>query len=156
MDEEIIEALIKRAKGYSYNEVQEEYSVKEDGEIALTKRKVLEKYCPPDSTALKTYMDICGERSVESYTDEELEEEKSRLLKQLYLEEKEAMSEKKKTSTTKTSATKTAPTKKTATKSATTKTTTAKKTATKKDTSTTKKKERLSKTVKDTSTQERK
>lgn len=151
MDEEIIEALIKRAKGYSYNEVQEEYSVKEDGEIALTKRKVLEKYCPPDSTALKTYMDICGERGVESYTDEELEEEKSRLLKQLYLEEKEAMSEKKKTS-----ATKTAPTKKTATKCATTKTTTAKKTATKKDTSTTKKKERLSKMVKDTSAQERK
>lgn len=96
MDDEIIEALLKRAKGYSYNEVQEEYSVREDGEIALTKRKVLEKYCPPDSTALKTYMDICGERGVETYTDEELEEEKSRLLKQLYLEEKEANSAKKK------------------------------------------------------------
>lgn len=96
MDEEIIEALLKRAKGYSYNEVQEEYSVREDGEIALTKRKVLEKYCPPDSTALKTYMDICGERGVETYTDEELEEEKSRLLKQLYLEEKQRSEEGKK------------------------------------------------------------
>ncbi len=89
MDEEIINALLKRAKGYTYNEVQEEYTVQEDGEIALTKRKVMEKYCPPDSSALKTYMDICGERSVETYTDEELEEEKNRLLKQLYLEEKQ-------------------------------------------------------------------
>ena len=56
MDEEILSGLLKRAKGYSYKEVQEEYAVKEDGEIALTKRKVTEKYCPPDSGALKTYM----------------------------------------------------------------------------------------------------
>ena len=53
MDKELLSGLLKKAKGYSYKEVQEEYSVKEDGEIALTKRKVTEKYCPPDSGALK-------------------------------------------------------------------------------------------------------
>lgn len=95
MDEEILNALIKRAKGYKYNEVQEEYSVKEDGEISLTKRKVSQKYCPPDSAALKTYMDICADVDVRNLTDEELEKERSRLL-QLFVEE-----ESKKTADTK-------------------------------------------------------
>ena len=80
MDEEILSGLLKRAKGYSYKEVQEEYAVKEDGEIALTKRKVTEKYCPPDSGALKTYMELNGERNIEEYSDEELEAERQRLL----------------------------------------------------------------------------
>ncbi|MDE7372683.1 MAG: hypothetical protein K2N18_01325, partial [Clostridia bacterium] len=70
-------------KGYSYKEVQEEYAVKDDGEIALTKRKVTEKYCPPDSGALKTYMELNGERNLEEYTDEELEAERQRLLAEL-------------------------------------------------------------------------
>ena len=60
--------------------MQEEYSVKEDGEIALTKRKVTEKYCPPDSGALKAYIELNGERKVEDFTDEELERERDRLL----------------------------------------------------------------------------
>ena len=72
--------MLKKAKGYSYKEVQEEYSVKEDGEIALTKRKVTEKYCPPDSGALKAYIELNGERKVEDFTDEELERERDRLL----------------------------------------------------------------------------
>lgn len=80
MDEEILSGLLKRAKGYSYKEVQEEYAVKEDGEIALTKRKVTEKYCPPDSGALKTYMELNGDKRIEEYSDEELESELNRLL----------------------------------------------------------------------------
>ena len=72
MDKELLSGLLKKAKGYSYKEVQEEYSVKEDGEIALTKRKVTEKYCPPDSGALKAYIELNGERKVEDFTDEEL------------------------------------------------------------------------------------
>ena len=83
MDEEILSGLLKRAKGYSYKEVQEEYAVKEDGEIALTKRKVTEKYCPPDSGALKTYMELNGDRNLEEYSDEELEAERQRLLAEL-------------------------------------------------------------------------
>lgn len=86
MDEEILSGLLKRAKGYSYQEVQEEYSVKDDGEIALTKRKVTKKYCPPDASALKTYMELNADRGLEEYSDEELEEEKNRLLGQLKIE----------------------------------------------------------------------
>ena len=88
MDEELINALKKRAKGYSFSEVQEEYSVTDGGEIALTKRKVCEKYCPPDTVALKTYMEICKEDDISLMSDEELEREKHRLLVKLYEEEK--------------------------------------------------------------------
>ncbi|MCM1306465.1 MAG: hypothetical protein NC037_01170 [Bacteroides sp.] len=93
MDEEILKGLLKRAKGYSYKEVQEEYAVKDDGEIALTKRKVTEKYCPPDSGALKTYMELNGERSLEEYSDEELEKERRRLLAELKAESSENTSD---------------------------------------------------------------
>lgn len=89
MDEELINALIKRAKGYSFSEVQEEYSVTDGGEIALTKRKVSEKYCPPDTAALKTYMEICKDKEISEMSDEELEREKHRLLCELYREEQE-------------------------------------------------------------------
>ena len=42
MDEYLIKSLLKRAKGYRYNEVQEEYSVKEDGDFVLTKKKIVD------------------------------------------------------------------------------------------------------------------
>ncbi len=87
MDGEILKALLKRAKGYNYKEVQEEYAVKEDGEIALTKRKVTEKYCPPDSGALKTYLELSEEDGISELSDEELERERRRLLKELEKEE---------------------------------------------------------------------
>lgn len=80
MDDELLSGLLKRAKGYSYKEVQEEYAVREDGEIALTKRKVTKKYCPPDSGALKTYMELNADKSLAEYSDEELERERQRLL----------------------------------------------------------------------------
>lgn len=83
MEVELIKSLLKRAKGYRYNEVQEEYSVKEDGEFVLTKKKVVRKYCPPDASALKTYMDIAGEQSAASMSDEELENEKQKLIEKI-------------------------------------------------------------------------
>ncbi len=83
MDEEILNALKKRAKGYSYNEVQEEFAVRDDGEVALVKRKVLEKYCPPDSSALKAYLELTPADDISGMSDEELEKEKLRLLKEL-------------------------------------------------------------------------
>lgn len=75
-----MKSLLKRAKGYRYNEVQEEYSVKEDGEFVLTKKKIVRKYCPPDASALKTYMDMAGEQNAASMSDEELENEKQKLM----------------------------------------------------------------------------
>ncbi len=51
-----------------------------DGEYKLVKRKVTTREIPPDIKAVKLLLD--GE-SDENFTDEELEEEKQRLLKLL-------------------------------------------------------------------------
>lgn len=83
MDDEILKILLKRAMGYTYEEIQEEYGVREDGNVVLTKRKINEKYCPPDSAAMKAYLELCGEKSIENYSDEELENERKRLLEEL-------------------------------------------------------------------------
>ncbi len=85
MDEEILNSLLKRAKGYNYSEVQEEYSVVDGAEPVLVKRKVLEKYCPPDSAALKTYLELNPDSSLSEMSDLELEREKQRLLDELKL-----------------------------------------------------------------------
>ncbi len=83
MDEDLIKSLLKRAKGYRYNEVQEEYSVKEDGEFVLTKKKIVKKYCPPDSSAFRTYLDIANEQTTANMSDEQLEKEKQKLIEQI-------------------------------------------------------------------------
>lgn len=75
-----MKALLKKAIGYTYDEVQEEYSIDENGESVLTKRKIVKKYQPPDSVALKTYLELGLEKSYEDMSDEELEDEKARLL----------------------------------------------------------------------------
>ena len=87
MDEQIVKALLKKAIGYTYDEVQEEYTITEDGESVLTKKKIVKKYCPPDSTALKTYLELSPEKSYENMTDEELETERVRLLQELKKQE---------------------------------------------------------------------
>ena len=78
------QALIKKALGYDVKEIVEEY-VNEDGEIRLTKKKVTKKNVPPDMTALKILLDE-REQPLERMSDQELEDEKIRLLK--LLEEK--------------------------------------------------------------------
>jgi hypothetical protein len=72
-------ALLKKALGFKTKEIVEEYSTS-DGEIVLTKKKVTQKTVPPDCMAIKMLM----EEQVGGYlTDEELLEEKDRLLKLL-------------------------------------------------------------------------
>ncbi len=83
MDDEILNAILKRALGYSYKEVQEEYGVREDGEVQLIKRKITDKYLPPDSGALKTYLELSQDAGVSDMSDEELQKEKERLLEEL-------------------------------------------------------------------------
>lgn len=75
-------ALIKKALGYDVKEVVEEYVGGDEGEIKLTKKKVTLKNVPPDVTAIKMLIDST-DKSVMSMTDEELNEEKIRLLKLL-------------------------------------------------------------------------
>jgi hypothetical protein len=81
--EKLHDALLKKAVGYDATETVEEYVLSgEDGEVKLSKKKITKKKVPPDMTAIKILMaeDI---KSVEEMTDEELQEEKSRLLKLL-------------------------------------------------------------------------
>ena len=72
-------ALMKKALGYDAEEIVEEY-VGEDQGVKLLKRKVTIKNYPPDVSAIKLLM---SEESVplEQMTDEQLEQEKNRLLK---------------------------------------------------------------------------
>ena len=79
---ELEKALIKKALGYDATEVIEEYSGGEDGEVKLLKKKVTVKNVPPDMTALKLLLDE-KQMSVTEMTDEELEQERLRLLQLL-------------------------------------------------------------------------
>ena len=81
--QDIKQALIKKALGYDAKEVVEEYVQKEDGEVQLTKRKVTTKSVPPDVSALKLLIDDDATKPVAEMTDEELHQEKARLLKLL-------------------------------------------------------------------------
>lgn len=80
-EKRISDALKKVAFGFSLEEITEEYSV-EDGEIKLIKRRETHKDVPPDLKAVKMLLD--GETlNVSDMSDEQLEQEKQRLLKQL-------------------------------------------------------------------------
>ncbi|MEG2541262.1 MAG: hypothetical protein RSB59_05800, partial [Clostridia bacterium] len=62
MEKDLVKTLLKKATGYSHNEVQEEYSVDETGGVVLAKRKVTKKYYPPDPIALKTYLELSNDK----------------------------------------------------------------------------------------------
>lgn len=79
MEDKVIEAVRKVALGYSLEEVTEEYGV-ENGELKLVKRRETRKDIPPDLKAVKILMDG---KDYSALSDEELEQEKNRLLMQL-------------------------------------------------------------------------
>ena len=81
-EKNIKKALLLKALGYDAVETIEEYS-NDDGEVKLTKKKVTTKNVPPDVSALKLLLEQFNERSIESMTDEELEEEKQELLEKI-------------------------------------------------------------------------
>lgn len=80
---EVTEAIRRRALGYETDEVVEEYGFSE-GEAVLVKRKVTRKAVPPDLQAAKMLLE---EGPLSALSDEQLEEEKARLLRQLREEE---------------------------------------------------------------------
>ena len=82
----IKDALVKKALGYDATETVEEYS-EEDGEIRLVKKRVTVKNVPPDVSALKMLMEET-QRDFSELSDQQLIEEKARLLKELLKEEK--------------------------------------------------------------------
>lgn len=76
MEEEVLGALKKCAVGFGTSEVVEEFSV-EDGVPKLIKRKVTKRDVPPDIKAVKMLLDESG---VDGLSEEQLEEEKQKLL----------------------------------------------------------------------------
>ena len=80
MDKKLADSLYKKAVGYTATEKTTEYSP--DGEVV--RKKVVSKHFPPDISALKAYLELVSDgEGLEAMTDEELEAEKQRLLKQL-------------------------------------------------------------------------
>ncbi len=78
-EEKLGDALMKVALGYQIAEVTEEYA-DVNGELKLTKRKRTKKDVPPDLKAVQLLLFERGGGEYSSLNDEELEEEKQRLL----------------------------------------------------------------------------
>lgn len=79
---DISEALKKVAMGFQVAEVTEEFA-EVDGEMKLTKRKRTKKDVPPDLKAVQLLLESRQEQGYRAWSDEDLEKEKQRLLKEL-------------------------------------------------------------------------
>jgi hypothetical protein len=77
--EKLGEALLKVALGFQVTEVTEEFA-EVDGQLKLTKRKRTKKDVPPDIKAMQLLLSGRAETDIESMSDQELEEEKLRLI----------------------------------------------------------------------------
>ena len=75
-------ALMDKALGYTAQEVVEEYGFSGD-DFILQKRKTSTKSYPPDLSALQILLERDGDNELYNLTDEELEEEKQKLLSKL-------------------------------------------------------------------------
>ena len=76
----LTDVLLKKAKGYSYREKTDEYSVVE-GKKQLVKSKVVTKRVAPDVNAIKALITLTdASDDVSQMTDEQLQVEKLRLL----------------------------------------------------------------------------
>ena len=78
-EDRIRDAILKVALGFTVEEVTEEYDAK-DGELRLIKRKETKKDVPPDLKAVKLLLE---DSEYSALTDEQLEEERQRLLREL-------------------------------------------------------------------------
>lgn len=90
-EDEIKQALLKKALGYESDEVVEEYSTDENGKPVLSKRKITKKINPPDINALRFLFEQSelSDDEIEKMTDKQLLQEKERLLQLLKEKEKE-------------------------------------------------------------------
>ncbi len=84
--EKLTKSLLKKAIGYTVDEVVEEYVNSENAEnLHLIKRKITKKHIPPDISAVKTLLETT-EDNFEKYrkmSDEELLKKRDELLKQI-------------------------------------------------------------------------
>lgn len=79
-EDKINDALLKVALGFQVAEVTEEYA-EENGELKLVKRKKTKKDVPPDLKAVQLLLSVDeGNGELRTWTDEQLEAEKQRLI----------------------------------------------------------------------------
>lgn len=83
MKEDLIKALLKKAKGYEAKEVVDEFVMDDGNRPILNKRKVTYKEVPPDINAVKAIAELTLEKDYKDYTPDELVKEKTRLLREL-------------------------------------------------------------------------
>lgn len=88
--DKIEDALLKVALGYQVAEITEEYA-EVDGSLKLTKRKKTKKDIPPDLKAVQLLLST-ENGGYESWSDEDLEEERKRLLTALQEEQEKTKS----------------------------------------------------------------
>ena len=93
-EEKLGNALLKVALGYQIAEVTEEYA-EVNGELKLTKRKKTKKDVPPDLKAVQLLLATDGGAEYGTWTEEELNEEKERLLSMLQAASLEGQEKKK-------------------------------------------------------------
>ena len=75
--------LLKKAKGFTFKEKTEEYTVS-NGEAILVKKRIVTKNVHPDVSAVKALLVLDEDRTeVADMTDEQLQVEKLRLLELL-------------------------------------------------------------------------
>ena len=89
-EEEIKDALLKKALGFESDEIVEEYGSDKEGRPVLCKRKITKKFNPPDVAALKFLLEESqfSDDEIANMTDGQLLKEKERLLQ--LLKEKES------------------------------------------------------------------
>ena len=90
-EDKIRKALLKKALGYSADEVVEEYSYNDEGELKLSKKKVTKKHYSSDIAAVKVLLERyykTYEDRVMAMSDDDLAREKALLEQQLKKGEK--------------------------------------------------------------------
>ncbi|MCL2176808.1 MAG: hypothetical protein FWB72_02520 [Firmicutes bacterium] len=76
------EQMFKKAVGFSYEEVVEEFVVKDGAEV-LTKRKVTTKQTPPDVSAAKIVIETGGGDDIDNLSEAELVALRERVLQEI-------------------------------------------------------------------------
>ena len=84
-----LSALKNLIEGATTVEEIEEYIIDDNKKLTLKGTKKVIKKLPPDLSAIKTVLSMDGVEDLNTLSDEELEKEKQKLLKQLLSEQKE-------------------------------------------------------------------
>lgn len=88
--DELKKPLLKKALGFSENEITEEYE-EDEGGLKLKKRKVSTKYFPPDISAAKLLLLINEELNLPDLSEEELKNLRKKLMDELKSAEEEKL-----------------------------------------------------------------